>query len=260
MATMNFRLMGRSGLRVSELCIGCGTFGTNWGTLGSDLAESRRILETFAEAGGNYIDTSNRYQEGQSEQFVGECVASDRDHWVIATKFTLFDGGADNNNPNLCGNHRTNLLRSVEASLKRLKTDHIDLLWAHIWDNTTPIDEMLRGLDDVVKSGKVCYVGASNFPAWWLARANTMADHWGKTPFIATQVEWPSSSARSSPSSSRCARSSTSRSSAGARSRAAWSLANTTAASSRPASTASPTRSTPRRSTSGTTSRSATSR
>lgn len=190
MGIMNFRLLGRSGLRVSEMCIGCGTFGTNWGPMGSDLNESRRILETFAEAGGNYIDTSNRYQEGQSEQYLGEIVRGNRDRWVLASKFTLFDGGADNNNPNLCGNHRKNLMRSVEGSLKRLGTDHIDLLWAHIWDFTTPIDEMLRGLDDVVRSGKVLYVGASNFPAWWIARANTMADFWGKTPFVATQVEW----------------------------------------------------------------------
>lgn len=187
---MKYKLLGRSGLRVSELCLGCATFGTNWGTIGSDEKESGRIFDAFTAAGGNMVDTSNRYQEGQSEQFVGKFIQRDRDRIVVATKYSLFDGGADGTDANGSGNHRKNMRRSVEGSLKRLNTDYIDLLWIHIYDYTTPIDEILRGLDDLVRQGKVNYVGASNFPAWWLAKANTMADFQGKTPFIATQLEY----------------------------------------------------------------------
>ncbi len=187
---MDYKLLGRSGLRVSELCLGCGTFGTNWGALGSDKAESQRIFDCFAEAGGNFLDTSNRYQESQSEEFVGDFIHGNRDYFVLGTKYSLFDGGANFLDPNASGNHRKNMMRSVEGSLKRLKTDYIDLLWVHIQDFTTPIDEILRGLDDLISQGKVLYVGASNFPAWWLARANTMADFKGWNPFIATQLEW----------------------------------------------------------------------
>lgn len=187
---MKYKLLGRSGLRVSELCLGCGTFGTNWGPIGSDLEESRKIFQAFVGAGGNFIDTSNRYQESQSEQFLGELIHPNRDRLVIATKYSLFDGGADQNDPNGSGNHRKNLFRSVEGSLKRLKTDYIDLLWIHIEDFTTPIDEILRALNDIIRQGKVLYAGASNFPAWWLARANTIAEFQGWHPFIATQIEW----------------------------------------------------------------------
>lgn len=187
---MLYKLLGRSGLRVSELCLGCGTFGVNWGPIGSDQGESRKIFDAFLEAGGNFIDTSNRYQESQSEQYLGEFIHPNRDRLVIGTKYSLFDGGADMRDPNGCGNHRKNMFRSVEGSLKRLKTDYIDLLWIHIEDHTTPIDEILRALDDLVRQGKVLYVGASNFPAWWLARANTMADFQGWNPFIATQIEY----------------------------------------------------------------------
>ncbi len=187
---MNYRLLGRSGLRVSELCLGCATFGTNWGPIGSDETESGRIFDAFVEAGGNYFDTSNRYQEGQSEEFLGEFIQSDRDRFVIGTKYSLMDGHSAGTDPNGCGNHRKNLFRSVEGSLKRLKTEYIDLLWLHIYDFTTPIDEILRALDDLTRQGKILYTGASNFPAWWLAKANTMADFQGKTPFVATQLEY----------------------------------------------------------------------
>jgi aryl-alcohol dehydrogenase-like predicted oxidoreductase len=187
---MKYRLLGRSGLRVSELCLGCGTFGTNWGPIGSDEAESRRIYQAFVDAGGNFIDTSNRYQEGQSEQWLGGFIESHRDRMVIASKYSLFDGMQDGNDPNGSGNHRKNLVRSVEGSLKRLRTDYIDLLWIHIWDYTTPVDEILRALDDLVRAGKVLYIGASNFPAWWIARANTIADFHALSPFVATQIEW----------------------------------------------------------------------
>jgi aryl-alcohol dehydrogenase-like predicted oxidoreductase len=187
---MKYKLLGRSGLRVSELCLGCATFGTNWGTIGSDKRESGRIFDAFVEAGGNYVDTSNRYQESQSEEYLGAFLQSNRQRMVVATKYSLFDGFTDGTDPNACGNHRKNLFRSVEGSLKRLQTDFIDLLWVHIYDYTTPIEEILRGLDDLVRQGKVLYVGASNFPAWWLAKANTMADFHGWSPFIATQLEY----------------------------------------------------------------------
>ncbi len=187
---MKYKLLGRSGLRVSELCLGCGTFGLNWGPIGSDEAESRRILGAFLDAGGNFIDTSNRYQEGQSEQWLGNFIQADRHRLVVATKYSLFDGMTAGTDPNGSGNHRKNMFRSVEGSLKRLQTDFIDLLWIHIWDYTTPMDEILRALNDLVQQGKVLYVGASNFPAWWIARANTIADFHAMAPFIATQIEW----------------------------------------------------------------------
>jgi aryl-alcohol dehydrogenase-like predicted oxidoreductase len=187
---LNYKLLGRSGLRVSELGLGCATFGTNWGSIGSNKLESGRIFDAFVEAGGNFFDTSNRYQEGQSEEFLGTFIQADRDSHVIATKYSLFDGFSDGKNANGGGNHRKNMMRSIEGSLKRLNTEYVDLLWVHIYDHTTPIDEILRGLDDLISQGKVHYIGASNFPAWWLARANTIADFQGKSPFIASQVEY----------------------------------------------------------------------
>jgi aryl-alcohol dehydrogenase-like predicted oxidoreductase len=190
--SMKYRLLGRSGLRVSELCLGCATFGTNWGPIGSDEKESERIFDAFIEAGGNFLDTSNRYQEGQSEQIVGHLINRDRnrDRFVVATKYSLQDGFSDGNDPNASGNHRKNLFRSIEGSLKRLRTDYIDLLWIHIYDYTTPVEEIVRALDDLVRQGKVHYVGASNFPAWWIARANTLAEFHGWSPFVATQLEY----------------------------------------------------------------------
>lgn len=187
---MKYKLLGRSGLRVSELCLGCATFGTNWGPIGSDKDESGRIFDAFAEAGGNFVDTSNRYQEAQSEQWVGDFIQRDRDRFVVGTKYSLVDGMSPGTDPNGNGNHRKNLFRSVEGSLKRLQSDFIDLLWIHIYDYTTPIDEVLRALDDLVRQGKVLYIGASNFPAWWIARANTLADVHALTPFVSSQVEY----------------------------------------------------------------------
>jgi aryl-alcohol dehydrogenase-like predicted oxidoreductase len=187
---MKYKLLGRTGLRVSELCLGAGTFGTNWGPLGSDKAESRRIFDAFAEAGGNFLDTSNRYQEGMSEELLGEFVHSDRDRFVIGSKYSLYDTFAMMHDPNASGNHRKNMMRSVEGSLRRLQTEYIDLLWVHIWDFTTPVEEVLRGIDDLVRQGKVCYAGASNVPAWICSQANTIADFRGWTPFSALQVEY----------------------------------------------------------------------
>jgi aryl-alcohol dehydrogenase-like predicted oxidoreductase len=196
---MKYRLLGRSGLRVSELCLGCGTLGTNWGDLGAPKDESIKILDGFANAGGNYLDTSNRYQESQSEQWVGDFIQKDRDYFVLGTKYSLGDGAADFNgvgkptnprDPNNRGNHRKNLRRSVEGSLKRLKTDFIDVLWLHIWDYSTPYDEIVLSINDLIKEGKILYAGLSSVPAWQVARMNSYADHHGLHPFIALQNEW----------------------------------------------------------------------
>lgn len=196
---MKYRLLGRSGLRVSELGLGCGTIGTNWGPLGSDRSESFKILERFSEVGGNFLDTSNRYQESQSEQWVGEFIHGNRDQFIVGTKFSLGDGANDFNglglatnqkDPNNRGNHRKNLRRSVEGSLRRLKTDYIDILWLHIWDYTTPFDEIAMSINDLICEGKILYAGLSSVPAWEVARMNMFADFHGKYPFIALQNEW----------------------------------------------------------------------
>ncbi len=183
---MRYRILGRSGLRVSELALGTMTFGEDWGW-GASREESRLIFDAFAEAGGNFIDTAINYTNGTSERFVGEFLASDRDHFVLATKFTLSTRPDD---LNFSGNHRKNLRRSVERSLDSLRTDYIDLLWLHMWDYTTPIEEIMRGLDDLVRSGKVLHVGVSDTPAWVIARANTQAELRGWSPFCAVQVPY----------------------------------------------------------------------
>jgi len=183
---MRYQLLGRSGLRVSELCLGTMTFGTDWGW-GADKHESFKIFDTYADAGGNFIDTANRYTEGSSEKFVGEFIEADRDHWVLSTKFTLKDR---NNDLNFAGNHRKNMMRSVLSSLKRLNTEYIDLLWVHMWDNTTPVEEVMRGLDDLVTRGLVHYVGISDTPAWVVSQANTIADFRGWNAFAAIQFEY----------------------------------------------------------------------
>jgi aryl-alcohol dehydrogenase-like predicted oxidoreductase len=183
---MNYKLLGKSGLRVTELCLGTMTFGTEWGW-GADYQASKSIFDAYANAGGNFVDTANRYTEGTSERMVGDFIAADRDHFVLATKYTLQDRKGD---PNFAGNHRKNMMRSVEESLKRLKTDFVDLLWVHAWDGTTPLEEMMRGLDDLVTQGKVHYVGISDTPAWVVAQANTLADWRGWSRFVGLQVEY----------------------------------------------------------------------
>jgi len=183
---MNYKLLGKSGLRVSELCLGTMTFGTEWGW-GADQQESKKIFDLYANAGGNFLDTANRYTEGSSERFLGDFIANDRDHFVLATKYALKDR---NNDPNFAGNHRKNMMRSVNESLKRLNTDFIDLFWLHMWDNTTPVEEILRGLDDLISSGKVHYIGISDTPAWVVSQANTMAELRGWNRFVALQVEY----------------------------------------------------------------------
>jgi len=183
---MKFKLLGRSGLRVSELCLGTMTFGTEWGW-GADNAESQKIFDAYAKRGGNFVDTANRYTEGTSERWLGEFVKSERHHFVVATKYTLRDQTGD---PNFAGSHRKNMMRSVEDSLRRLDTEFIDLFWVHAWDQLTPTDEVLRGLEDLIRSGKVHYIGVSDTPAWVVSKANTMAELRGWTAFAGLQVEY----------------------------------------------------------------------
>lgn len=183
---MNYKLFGKSGLRVSELCLGAMTFGEEWGT-GADYEESKKVFDYYAEAGGNFIDTANRYTEGTSEKWLGEFVGNERDRFVIASKYTLYDNPED---INAAGNHRKNMMRSVEGSLKRLNTDYIDLLWVHMWDNTTPVEEIMRGLDDLISAGKVHYIGISDTPAWVVAKANTLAELSRWSAFVGLQVEY----------------------------------------------------------------------
>ena len=181
-----YRLLGRSGLRVSPLALGAMTFGTDWGW-GADAQEARRIFDTYVDQGGNFIDTANQYTNGTSEKFVGEFAAEKRDQLVIATKYTLPLRPSD---PNSGGNHRKSMVRSVEASLKRLQTDYIDLLYLHAWDFLTPVEEIMRAMDDLVRAGKLLYVGISNAPAWQVARMQTIADLRGWSPLIALQIEY----------------------------------------------------------------------
>ena len=184
--TMRYKLLGRTGLRVSELALGTMTFGPDWGW-GADKDESRAMFDAFAEAGGNFIDTANRYTNGTAESFVGQFVGADRERFVIATKYTL---SRDSQEPNGAGNHRKSLVESLDASLRRLATDYIDIYWAHIWDPCTPIDEMMRALDDQVRAGKILYIGISDAPAWVISRAVTMAELRGWTPFSAIQSQY----------------------------------------------------------------------
>lgn len=184
---MRYKLLGKSGLRVSELCLGTMTFGDDWGW-GASNDESRAIYDTFLEAGGNFIDTANIYTNGTSENLLGEFMQENRERIVLATKYTnAMPGSGD---ANASGNHRKSMMQSVEASLKRLKTDYIDLYWMHVWDALTPVEEVMRGFDDLVRQGKVLYVGISDAPAWWIARANMLADLRGWSPFVGLQIEY----------------------------------------------------------------------
>lgn len=183
---MQYKLLGKSGLRVSELCLGTMTFGEDWGW-GSDREESKRIYDAFREAGGNFIDTANIYTNGTSEKFLGEFIASERDAVVLATKYT---NGLGDGNPNGSGNQRKSMVQSVEASLKRLNTDCIDVLWLHTWDFMTPVEEVMRAFDDLVRAGKVLYIGISDAPAWVVSQCNTLAELRGWTQFIGLQIEY----------------------------------------------------------------------
>jgi aryl-alcohol dehydrogenase-like predicted oxidoreductase len=182
---MKYRLLGKSGLRVSEAALGTMTFGDEWGW-GSPKDEAQKVYETYRDAGGNFIDTANFYTSGTSEKFVGEFIKGHRESVVLATKYS---NAAPGNDPNAAGNHRKSMMQALEASLKRLQTDYIDLYWVHIWDGITPVEEVMRGLDDIVRQGKVLYVGISDAPAWWIAQANTLAELRGWTQFTGLQIE-----------------------------------------------------------------------
>jgi aryl-alcohol dehydrogenase-like predicted oxidoreductase len=183
---MKYRLLGHSGLRVSEISLGTMTFGEDWGW-GTPKEESRKIYDAYRDAGGNFIDTANIYTNGTSEQLVGEFIKDHRQEIVLATKYTNAMPGKD---PNAGGNHRKNMMQAVEASLRRLQTDYIDLYWLHIWDQITPVDEVMRAFDDLVSQGKVLYIGVSDAPAWWIAQANTLAEPRGWTRFVGLQIEY----------------------------------------------------------------------
>lgn len=173
---MRYRLFGQTGLRVSELFLGTMAL--------HDAREARRIVDAYAGAGGNVLDTASAYGDGES--MLGEIIDR-RDRFVVATKYTL---SRDARDPNAAGNHRKNLVLSLEQSLRRLRTDYIDIYWVHIWDRHTPVEETMRALDDAVRAGKILYVGISDAPAWVVARANTLAQWRDWTPFAGLQVPY----------------------------------------------------------------------
>ncbi|MFF2811341.1 aldo/keto reductase [Streptomyces sp. NPDC058000] len=183
---MRYTLFGKTGLRVSELALGTMTFGEEWGW-GTAKDTSARILDAYADAGGNFLDTANNYTGGSSETMLGELLAGRRDRFVLASKYTCATAEGD---VNAGGNHRKNLVQSVEASLRRLNTDRLDVLWVHARDNFTPVEEVMRALDDVVRAGKVLYLGVSDWPAWEIAQANTLAELRGWTAFAGSQLRY----------------------------------------------------------------------
>lgn len=184
---MRYRIFGRTGLRVSELALGTGNFGTGWG-YGSTKEEAERIFGAYRAAGGNFIDTADQYQFGQSEEMIGAFIGRERDDIVVATKYSL--GSEAESGLQITGNSRKAMIQSVEKSLRRLGTDRIDLLWVHFPDGVTPIEEIARALDSLVQSGKILYAGLSNFPAWRAASAVTLAEQKGWSPVVAIQLEY----------------------------------------------------------------------
>ncbi len=165
------------------------SFGQQWG-FGADAATSHAVLDAYAEAGGNFLDTANKYHGGETEQIVGEwlrAAAGRRDRTVLATKYTL---AMDHGDPNAAGSHRKNLAHAVEASLRRMQTDYVDLLWVHAYDAYTPYEETMRALDDLVRAGKVLYIGVSDTPAWVVSASNTLAELRGWTSFVGLQIEY----------------------------------------------------------------------
>jgi aryl-alcohol dehydrogenase-like predicted oxidoreductase len=183
---MRYKLFGTSGLRVSELFLGAMTFGEQGG-VGAPPEECRRILDAYADAGGNVVDTAINYRGGASEEILGEILEGRRDRFVLATKYTV---SRDRDDPNAAGNHRKNLRLSLETSLRRLRTDYIDIYWVHMWDRHTPAEETMRALDEQVRAGKILYTGISDTPAWLISRANTLADWRDWTAFAGVQAPY----------------------------------------------------------------------
>lgn len=183
---MHYHLLGKSGLRVSQVCLGAMGFGEEWG-YGANREESRRIFDAFIDGGGNFVDTANIYTKGTSETFLGEFIQEKRQRLVLATKYTVTTQKDD---ANACGTHRKNMVQSLEQSLRRLKTDYVDLFYVHAWDFFTPVEEVMRGLDDLVRAGKILYAGISDTPAWIISQANTLAALRGWSPFVSLQIEY----------------------------------------------------------------------
>ena len=183
---MKYTPFGKTGLRVSQIALGTGNFGTGWGH-GADPDTSKAVFNAYAEAGGNFIDTADIYQFGQSEELLGSLLQGRRENFVLATKFT--NGAVPNADRLVTGNSRKALVSSVEGSLKRLKTDRIDIYWAHHPDGVTPAEEIVRGFEDLARAGKILYAGLSNFPAWRLSRAVTLAELTHAVPIAAAQFE-----------------------------------------------------------------------
>lgn len=183
---MKYKILGRSGLRVSELCLGAMTFGEELGT-GASALVAKQIYARYRMAGGNFIDTANIYTLGTSERWLADFVADDREALVLASKYSM---STRHDDPNAGGNHRKNLVQALDASLRRLDTDYIDVYWVHGWDQTTRVDEVMRALDDQVRLGKILHLGASNMPAWLVSQANTLAAERGWTPFTALQMHY----------------------------------------------------------------------
>lgn len=183
---MRYKLFGRTGLRVSELILGTLNFGRRW-QHGATLDEAGRMLDVYGERGGNFIDTSDSYQWGESEEYLGQLLQDRRNAYVLATKFSQW--ATPDASILTTGNSRKAMVSSLEASLKRLNTDRIDLYWVHYPDEVTPMEEIIRGLEDLIRTGKILYGGLSNFPAWRTARAATLADLRGYAPLAGIQVE-----------------------------------------------------------------------
>jgi aryl-alcohol dehydrogenase-like predicted oxidoreductase len=184
---MRYSILGRSGLRVSKICLGTMTFGPGADWSRSE-AESRAVFDAYAEAGGNFIDTANMYTGGESEKIVGRLVAPDRERFVVATKYANAVPGK--NDVNAAGVHRKSLTQSLDASLKRLGLDYVDLYIVHWWDFTTPIEETQRALDDAVRAGKILHIGLSDVPAWVVSRAQTFHELRGLAPVVCMQLEY----------------------------------------------------------------------
>ena len=183
---MKYKILGRSGLRVSELSLGAMTFGEETG-MGSTAAVARQIYDRYRELGGNFIDTANIYTHGTSERMLAEFLATERSQVVLASKYSMTTQPGD---PNGSGNHRKNMVQALEASLRRLDTEYLDIYWVHGWDGLTRIDEVMRALDDQVRLGKILHIGASNMPAWLISQANTLAAERCWTPFTALQLHY----------------------------------------------------------------------
>lgn len=186
MSLDTYKLLGWSGLRVSPLSLGTMTFGSDWGW-GADTEEARRIFDAYLDRGGNFIDTANMYTNGSAERLLGEFAGDRRERLVLATKYTMTRRPDD---PNAGGNHRKSMVASVEASLRNLNTDYLDLLYLHAWDGLTPVEEILRAMDDLVRAGKVLYVGISDAPAWQVSRMQAIADLRGWSPLVALQIAY----------------------------------------------------------------------